>query len=99
MWIYTSTSPYDFIKKVKLSLYLTKHHAKKAYGGADVLIFLTSALAGSEWSASRPGRFTPEERAPGTYWIGGWVDPKAGLHDVEKILDPTGTRTPNSSSP
>jgi hypothetical protein len=25
------------------------------------------------------------ERAPGTHWIGGWVDPKAGLNDVEKI--------------
>jgi hypothetical protein len=30
---------------------------------------LTSALDGSEWSASRPGRFTPTERAPGTHWI------------------------------
>jgi hypothetical protein len=47
-------------------------------------IFLTSALAGGELSASRPGRFTPEERAPGTHWIGGWVDPVAGLDDVKK---------------
>jgi hypothetical protein len=38
----------------------------KAHGGMDVLsqIFLTSALVGCEWSASRPGRFTHEERAP-----------------------------------
>jgi hypothetical protein len=75
----------------------------KAYGGVDVLIhiFLTSALAGGEWSASRPGRFSGGERAPSTHWIGGWVDPRAGLDDVEKILDPTGTRTPTprSSSP
>jgi hypothetical protein len=28
-------------------------------------IFLTSALTGDEWLASRPGRFTPGERAPG----------------------------------
>jgi hypothetical protein len=34
---------------------------------------LTSALDVGEWSASRPGRFTPRERAPGTHWIGGWV--------------------------
>jgi hypothetical protein len=34
---------------------------------------LTSALDGGEWSASRPGRFTPRERAPGTHWIEGWV--------------------------
>jgi hypothetical protein len=58
----------------------------KAYGGVGVYIhvFLTSALVGGEWSASRPGRFTPGERAPGTHWIGGWVDPRAGLDDVEK---------------
>jgi hypothetical protein len=27
--------------------------------------YLTSALGGNVWSASRPGRFTPGERAPG----------------------------------
>jgi hypothetical protein len=32
-----------------------------------------------EWSASRPGRLNPGERAPGTHWIGGWVDPRADL--------------------
>jgi hypothetical protein len=38
----------------------------KVYGGVDVYIhiFLTSVLAGGDWSASRPGRFTP-----GTHWI------------------------------
>jgi hypothetical protein len=54
----------------------------KAYEGVEVYIStfsLTSALAGGEWSASRPGRFTP-----GTHSIGGWVDPRAGLDDVEK---------------
>jgi hypothetical protein len=63
-------------------------------------IFFTSALVRGEWSASRPGRFTPGERAPGTHWIGGWVGPRTGLDDVEKrkILDPTGTRTPTSPS-
>jgi hypothetical protein len=56
------------------------------YGGVDVHIhiFLTSALVGGEWSTSRPGRSTPEERAPGTHCIGGWVGPGAGLDDVEK---------------
>jgi hypothetical protein len=48
--------------------------------------FLISALAGGEWSASRPCRFTPGEGTPGTHWIGGWVDPRAGLDDVEKTL-------------
>jgi hypothetical protein len=58
----------------------------KAYGGVDVQIHisLTLALAGVEWSASRPGRFAPAERSPGTHWIGGWVDPRAGLDDIEK---------------
>jgi hypothetical protein len=58
----------------------------KTYGEVDVYrhIFLTSALPGGEWPASRPGRFKPGERAPGTHWIGSWVDPRAGLDDVEK---------------
>jgi hypothetical protein len=53
----------------------------EAYGGVDVQIhdFLTSALVVGEWSASRPGHFTP-----GTHWIRGWVSPRAGLDDVEK---------------
>jgi hypothetical protein len=75
----------------------------KAYGGVDVYIhiYLTSSLDGAEWSASHSGRFTPGERAPGTLWIVGWVGPRAGLDDVEKILYPTGTPTPTprSSSP
>jgi hypothetical protein len=56
------------------------------YGGVDVYVhaFLTTSLVGSKWSASRPGRFTPGERTPGSHWIGGWVDPRAGLDDVEK---------------
>jgi hypothetical protein len=51
----------------------------KTYGGVDVYIhvFLTSALVGCEWSASRPGRFTSAERAPDTQWIGGWVGLRA----------------------
>jgi hypothetical protein len=57
----------------------------KACGGVDVevLIVLTSGLVGGEWSASRPCRFIPVERSPGTHWIGGWVDPRASLDDLE----------------
>jgi hypothetical protein len=53
----------------------------KAYGGLDVKIhiFLTLAAAGDEWSASRPDRFTPGERAPSARWIGCWVDTIGGL--------------------
>jgi hypothetical protein len=46
--------------------------------------FLTLELAGGEWSASRPGLFTPGERAHGTHWIGSLVDPSASVDDVEK---------------
>jgi hypothetical protein len=54
---------------------------------------LTSALDGGEWSASRPGHFTPGERAQGTHWTGGWVDPRAGLDAVvrrKRIPEPPG---------
>jgi hypothetical protein len=43
-----------------------------------------SALVGSVWSASISSRFAPGERAAGTHWTGGWVDPRASLDDVEK---------------
>jgi hypothetical protein len=39
-------------------------------------IFLTSALVGGEWSASRPCRFT--------HWLGGWVKPRASRDDLVK---------------
>jgi hypothetical protein len=45
--------------------------------------FLASALDGGEWSASLLGRFTPEERAPGAHWLGGWVDSRVDLDAVE----------------
>jgi uncharacterized membrane protein YsdA (DUF1294 family) len=47
--------------------------------------FLTLALDGDEWSASRSGHFIPEERSPVTNCIGGWVGARAGLDAVEKI--------------
>jgi hypothetical protein len=58
----------------------------KAYGGVNIQIhiFLTSALAGGEWSVSLPCHFTPGERAPGTHWIGGWVNPRADMDNVGK---------------
>jgi hypothetical protein len=39
----------------------------------------TLALAGGECQL-----FYPRGKSPGTHWIGGWVDPTAGLDDVEK---------------
>jgi hypothetical protein len=52
----------------------------KPYGGVNVKIhvFLTSALEGGQFHA-------PGERTPCTHWTGGWVGPRAGLDDLEKI--------------
>jgi hypothetical protein len=44
----------------------------------------TSVLYGGEWSASRPGRFNPAERAPGADWTGGWVGSRVDLNAVVK---------------
>jgi hypothetical protein len=60
---------------------------------------LTSALDGGEWSASRPGRFTPRERAPGTQWIGDWVDPRAVLDAAVKRITPSPHRESNPRTP
>jgi hypothetical protein len=73
--------------KVKLSLCLITYaprHEDAWVSGDIAPSFLTSALDGGEWSASRPCRFTSNERAPGNYWIWGWVGPRVGLDAVEK---------------
>jgi hypothetical protein len=56
---------------------------------------LTSALDVGEWSASRPGCFIPRERASGTHWIGGWVDPTV-LDAVVKRKIPSPRRESNT---
>jgi hypothetical protein len=68
--------------KVKLSLCLTNyalHHEGIWWRWRYSSTLFTSALDGGEWSRSRPGRFTPEKRAPDAHWAGGWVDPRACL--------------------
>jgi hypothetical protein len=45
--------------------------------------FLTSALDGGAWSASRSGNFTPRKTAFGAHWIGGWMGPRAGMDTLE----------------
>jgi hypothetical protein len=74
----------------------------KANGVVDVEIhiFLTSALAGGEWSASRPGRFTPGKEP--RYSLDRRLDgpqSRYGRRGEEKIPDPTGTWTPTPRSP
>jgi hypothetical protein len=55
----------------------------------------TSALDGGECLTSRPGLFTPRERAPGTHWIEGWVGPRAVLDAVVKRKIPSPRRESN----
>jgi hypothetical protein len=71
---------------------LTKHHSMKTRPvfkyvqhyevqcGSGVIAprFLKLGARYVEWSDSHPGRFTPEERAPGTHFIGDWVSSRAG---------------------
>jgi len=61
---------------------------------------LTSALDRCEWSVSRPGHFTPRERASATDWIGGWMGPRDGLDTVmnRNIPSPCHNLNPQSSS-
>jgi hypothetical protein len=47
-------------------------------------VFLISALLGDEWSASCPGRFTPEERSSATHWVGYCLGPRTGLDYVKR---------------
>jgi hypothetical protein len=60
--------------KDKLYLCIIKHHAVKAYGEVEIYLheFLTSALDGRKWSASRPRPITP----------GTQVGPRASLYVV-----------------
>jgi hypothetical protein len=46
--------------------------------------FLTLALDGGQWSASRPGLITRRQIGPGTHRKGDWGGPRTGLDVVEK---------------
>jgi hypothetical protein len=52
--------------------YLIKHYTTEWYGGveAQLHVFLTSAIDGGEWLASRSGRFKSGKRDTGTHWVG-----------------------------
>jgi hypothetical protein len=45
--------------------------------------FLYFCASWVELSVAVPNHFTPLERDRGTLWIGGCVDPKAGVDDIE----------------
>jgi hypothetical protein len=69
-------------------------HVMEALGGRGGIdsscSFLTSALNGGEWSASRPGHALPPGNDPSAHCTGSWVGPRVSL-DTEvrgKILCP-----------
>jgi hypothetical protein len=59
----------------------------KAYRRVEtqLFLFLTSALDGSEWSASHLCRFTPGERHSSTLGAGAWMGSRTSLDFLEKI--------------
>jgi hypothetical protein len=73
----------------------------KACCGVEVYLhsFLTSALDGGEWSASRFSRSTARERVPGTHWRGGWVGPRAVVDALVKRNIPSPHRESNPRTP
>jgi hypothetical protein len=86
---------------VKIFLHLTNHNTSKAISRITkhhaIRFYWRNGLYGSEWSASRHGRFSPGVRAPSTHWIGAWMCPRSGLDEVAKkdpIIAPVGNRTP-----
>jgi hypothetical protein len=80
----------------------THYHTMMTCGRVEIQLhgFLTSALDGGEWSASRPYRFIPGERATNAHWTGGWADSRVGLDAVamRKISLPVPEIEPQSSS-
>jgi len=60
---------------------------------------LTLALDGDEWSASRPGCFTPRERDSGTHRIEGYVAPRATLDTMSKRKIPSPCKGSNPDHP
>jgi hypothetical protein len=79
---------------------LSTRHEGIWWSGGIAPQFLTSTLDGGEWSASLSGRFTPGDRDPGTYCIGGWMGPRSSLNAMEdtKLLPMPGIE-PRSSKP
>jgi hypothetical protein len=71
--------------KVQVSMCLISYDTQGSVGIAPP--FFTSALVGGEWSASRPGSFTPWEIVSSARWIRRQVGHRAGLDAVKMIIN------------
>jgi hypothetical protein len=69
-------------KKVKLSLCLTNYALchEGIWGSGCIDAHFHDLGTTWRWVVS----FTPQPLYPGTYWIRGWMDPRAGLDDMKK---------------
>jgi hypothetical protein len=91
----------QFIITVSIKIMSRYRHAcakgKRRYSFCSLL---TSALDVGERSALPLGRSLPPRKYSGTYWIGGWVGHRAGLHTEagRKIPLPLPEIEPRSSS-
>jgi hypothetical protein len=66
-----------------MSFLLINPYPMNTYGGSELTAprCLNPALGGRECSVLRPDCFTPCEDPTFLVTVGGWVDPKAFLHD------------------
>jgi hypothetical protein len=56
----------------------------KTWSGGKTSLSFSSVLDLGQWSASLPSRFASGANNPGTGWVEGWMDPRAGVDSVEK---------------
>jgi hypothetical protein len=83
-------------EKLRVKLFRYRHTGAKQERKYSSYSFLTSALNGGEWSASRPGRALPAGNDSRSHWIEGWVGLRAGLTQglKERSFVSAGDRTP-----
>jgi hypothetical protein len=68
-----------------LNYEVIKHCAMKAYGGGGCIYPHFDLGTSWRWVVSfTPRPLYPRGKSPGTHWMGCWVDPRAGLDDLEK---------------
>jgi len=98
-WQFKHSTCYT-VKKLKLPVCLIQHHAMnvRVYRivEAQIYSFFTPALHKSEWSVSRPNRFTPSRSSwYSNYPISGWVGPRAeeGVLDKKNVSFPVANQT------
>jgi hypothetical protein len=84
---YVYTYIYIYIYMVKLSLCLTNEVLRHqgVWGSVRIDPYFLDLGTSWRWVVSFTFRsFYPGETAPGTHWLGGWMDPRKGLDDMEK---------------